>query len=264
MSGLKRNYGDIGVELLGHVGVVEIRRPPHNFFDAALIREIADAYEELDGLPACRAVVLAAQGQSFCAGADFAARPNLATFDEAWPVSKHLYKEAVRMFRARKPVVAAVQGAAVGGGLGLALSADFRVTCKEARFSSNFVRIGLHPGFGLTVTLPRLVGAQKASLLMLTGRRIGGDEAVDIGLADVLVPQAELRDAALALAREIAEGAPLAILSIRETIRRGLADAIESATERELFEQEWLRRTHDFKEGVAAYGARRPANFTSR
>ena len=161
-------------------------------------------------------------------------------------------------------MVAAVQGAAVGGGLGLALSADFRVTCKEARFSSNFVRIGLHPGFGLTVTLPRLVGAQKAAFLTLTGRRIGGEEAVALGMADVLAPQAELRSAALALAAEIAEGAPLAILSIRETMRRGLADEIERATERELFEQEWLRRSEDFKEGIASYGARRPGNFNSR
>ena len=104
-----------------------------------------------------------------------------------------------------------MHGAAVGGGLGLALVADFRVTCQEARFSANFNRLGFHPGFGLTATLPRLVGAQQAALLFYTGRRIPGDEAVRIGLADVLVPQAEVRSAAQALALEIAQSAPLAV-----------------------------------------------------
>ena len=108
---------------------------------------------------------------------------------------KHLYKEAIRLFRTKKPIIGAIHGAAVGGGLGLALVPDFRVTCAEARFSANFNRLGFHPGFGLTVTLPRLVGAQQAALLFYTGRRISGDEAVRLGLADVLVPQAEVRSA---------------------------------------------------------------------
>ena len=142
-----------------------------------------------------------------------------------------------------------MHGAAVGGGLGLALVPDFRVTCQEARFSANFNRLGFHPGFGLTATLPRLVGAQQAALLFYTGRRIPGDEAVRIGLADLLVPQAEVRSAAQAMALEIAQSAPLAVISTRETVRRGLIDTIEAATERELVEQDWLRRTEDFPRG---------------
>jgi enoyl-CoA hydratase/carnithine racemase len=157
-----------------------------------------------------------------------------------------------------------VHGAAVGGGLGLALSADFRVTCPSARFSANFARLGFHQGFGLSVTLPRLVGPQKAALLLYTGRRIAGDEAVSIGLADRLVDDADVRKETIALAREIAASAPLAIVSIRETLRRGLADQIEAATERELVEQDWQRKTDDFKEGVTAMSARRPPNFVGR
>src|SRR5690606_13245125 len=137
-------------------------------------------------------------------------------------------KEASRLFRTRKPIVAAVHGAAIGGGLGLACVADFRVTCQEARFSANFTRLGFHPGFGLTATLPRLVGPQMAALLFYTGRRIPGDEAVRIGLADLLVPQAEVRSAAEALATEIAQSGPLAVVATRETLRRGLADAVEA------------------------------------
>jgi enoyl-CoA hydratase/carnithine racemase len=253
---------DVGVELKDRVGTVEIRRPPNNFFDNALIAQIGDAFDAFDRDPQCRAIVLAAQGKAFCAGADFANRP--ATGAAAEGSGKHLYKEATRLFRTKKPIVAAVQGPAIGGGLGLALVADFRVTCAEARFSANFNRLGFHPGFGLTATLPRLVGAQKAALLFYTGRRIGGEEALAIGLADVLVPQAEVRAAAQALAVEIAQSAPLAVVSTRETLRRGLADQIEAATERELIEQEWHRRTADFKEGVAAMAERRLPDFNGR
>jgi len=260
------SYSEIGVSLDGHVATVEMRRPPHNFFDAALVAEIGRAFEELDADPQCRAIVFAAEGRSFCAGADFSSRGEGGTGSQGTRTAagRHLYKEAIRLFRNQKPVVAAVQGAAVGGGLGLALVADFRVTCQEARFSANFTRLGFHPGFGLTTTLPRLVGAQQAALLFYTGRRIAGDEAVRIGLADLLVAQAEVRNAAAALALEIAQSAPLAIVSTRETMRRGLCDAIEAATERELVEQDRLRRTEDFQEGIKAMADRRLPDFRGR
>src|SRR5690348_10475376 len=259
-------FREIGVSLDGLVATVEIRRPPHNFFDSLLIAEIGDAFERLDNDPQCRAIVLAAEGRSFCAGADFSKRMDTGTVQEASRsgAGRHLYKEAIRLFRTQKPIIGAIHGAAVGGGLGLALVPDFRVTCSEARFSANFNRLGFHPGFGLTATLPRLVGPQQAALLFYTGRRIPGDEAVRIGLADVLVPQAEVRNASLELAQEIAHSAPLAVLATRETMRRGLVDAIEAATERELVEQDWLRRTEDFQEGIKAYSDRRLPNFQGR
>src|SRR5262245_46646192 len=255
-------YKDIGVSVSDHVGQIEIQRPPHNYFDNALINQIADALEEFDRDPTCRAVVLCAQGKSFCAGADFANRPATGASGEAG--AKHLYKEATRIFRTRKPIVAAVHGAAIGGGLGLALATDFRVTCSEARFSANFTRLGFHPGFSLTYTLPRLVGQQKANLLFYTGRRVPGDEAVAMGMADVLVSLAEVRTAATALATEIAQSGPLAVLATRETMRRGFADGAERATERELTEQDWTRKTTDFKEGVKAWGEKRLPNFEGR
>jgi enoyl-CoA hydratase/carnithine racemase len=169
--------------------------------------------------------------------------------------------EAVRIFSNRKPVVAAVHGAAIGGGLGLALSADFRVTCRDARFSANFARLGFHQGFGLSVTLPRLVGPTNASLLLFTGRRIKGDEAVAMGLADALAPEADVRDRARALAREIAGSAPLAVQSIRATLRAGLAEEIARITEHELAEQNSLRTSDDFREGIAAMAERRSPEF---
>jgi len=258
MSG---TYKDIGVTSEGHVGIVEIQRPPHNFFDNSLINQIADAFEAFDRDVNIRAYVLCAQGKSFCAGADFANRPATGSATES---GKHLYKEATRLFRARKPSVAAVQGPAIGGGLGLAVMTDFRVAAPEARFSANFTRLAFHPGFALTYTLPRLVGQQKANLMFYTGRRIGGEEAHAWGLADVLVPLADVRKAAIGLATEIAEGGPLAVQSTRETMRRGFADAAEEATERELTEQDWTRKTEDFKEGVKSYAEKRVGNFKGR
>ena len=221
-------YKDIGVSLDGNVATVEIRRPPHNFFDSDLIAQIGEVFERLDVDGACRSIVLCAEGRlRFAPAPILSKRMDTGTVNEGSRSGagklRTCYKEASRLFRAKKPIVGAIQGPAVGGGLGLALVPDFRVTCTEARFSANFNRLGFHPGFGLTYTLPRLVGEQQAALLFYTGRRIPGDEAVRIGLADLLVPQAEVRSAAQALALEIAQSSPLAVLATRETMRRGFA-----------------------------------------
>ena len=248
---------DIGVTTKDFVTVVEMRRPPHNFFDLDMLRDMADALEALDGDPACRAVVLAAEGKSFCAGADLAGRDDSGARTGA----SEVYKQGVRMFRFSKPVVAAVHGAAVGGGLGLAMTADFRVSCPEARLSANFTRLGFHPGFGLSVTLPRALGHQAAAMVLYTSRRLGGEEAARIGLVDVLVARDEVRAKALELATELAGNAPLAMVSTRATQRAGLADEIEAMLEHELAEQIRLTKTEDFKEGVAAMGERRMPDF---
>jgi enoyl-CoA hydratase/carnithine racemase len=258
-------FKDIGVETSDFVAVVEIRRPPNNFFDIALIRELAGAFEALDGDRSCRAIVLAAQGKAFCAGANYGDgstldREGRRPDEQAQPVA-HLYVEAVRLFRTRKPIVAAVHGAAVGGGLGLAMVADFRVTCPEARFCANFTRLGFHPGFGLTVTLPEAIGKTNAALMFYTSRRLSGEEAYRIGLAQALVAQDRVRATAHELAAELAENAPLGIVATRATLRADLADRVARATEHELREQTSLRNTQDFKEGVKAMAERRVPNF---
>ncbi|MEO9190751.1 MAG: enoyl-CoA hydratase/isomerase family protein [Acetobacteraceae bacterium] len=250
----------IDVSLKGMVAEVEVRRPPNNHVSVPMIAELSSALERLDADPGCRVVVLCAAGKHFCAGADLAGRGPDGR-DPTESGGRHLYKEAIRLWSTRKPIVAAVQGAAVGAGLGLAVAADFRVSCAEARFSANFTRLGFHPGFGLTATLPRLIGVQHAAFMMYTARRFTGEEAKAMGLVDQLVPQDQLREAAHRLAREIAESAPLAVVSFRETLRRGLADAVQAATEREYQEQTWLRRTEDYKEGVRAMADRRTPEF---
>jgi enoyl-CoA hydratase/carnithine racemase len=255
---------DIGIELDGHVAVVEIRRPPHNYFDIALIAALANAFERLESDPQCRAIVLCAQGSAFCAGANFTKREDSAPAQRSLRGINPLYGEAVRMFSCALPVVAAVHGPAIGGGLGLALVADFRITCGEARFSANFNRLGFHPGFGLSVTLPRLVGVQQAALLFYTGRRIAGDEAHRIGLADELVPLERVRPRAIEMAQEIAGSAPIAVRSTRATVRGNLVEQIRLAVARESMEQNQHFLTEDFKEGVAAMAARRAPQFKGR
>jgi enoyl-CoA hydratase/carnithine racemase len=262
-------FKDIGVDKSGLVALIEIRRPPNNFFDVALIHQIAEALETLDEDEGCRAVVLASQGKAFCAGANFgdgsALSPDGRRPDEL-PQSRvgHLYVEAVRLFRTQKPIVGAIHGPAVGGGLGLAMVPDFRVACPEARFCANFTRLGFHPGFGLTVTLTEVVGRSNAALMFYTSRRVTGEEAYRMGLADVLVPQDQVRGAALKLAVEIAENSPLGLLSTRATMRAGLADRVRAATDHELVEQNRLRVTDDFKEGVKAMAERRVPSFAGR
>jgi enoyl-CoA hydratase/carnithine racemase len=160
--------------------------------------------------------------------------------------------------------VAAIQGAAVGGGFGLALAADFRVASPEARFSANFARLGFHQGFALSVTLPAVVGQQAALDLLYTGRRVNGEEAHRLGLCDRLVQPDVLRREAHALAAEIAESAPLAVRSIRQTMRGSLASQARAAMERERPEQERLMRTEDWREGLTAVNERRSANFIGK
>jgi 2-(1,2-epoxy-1,2-dihydrophenyl)acetyl-CoA isomerase len=255
---------DVAVELLSSgVAVLEICRPPNNFFDAHLIEEIAGVLHTLEGRDYVRSVVLASRGKHFCAGADFAGTSGAAevSADEG---ARTLYAAAVKLFEGKLPIVAAIQGAAIGGGLGLALAADFRVASVESRFSANFAQLGLHHGFGLTVTLPRVVGHQRASDLLMTGRRIDGGEAYRMGLVDRLVGADAIGVTAISLAQDLAAAAPLAVQSIRRTLRSGLADEIARATEHERSEQAWLRGTRDFAEGVHASAERRAPVFTAQ
>ncbi len=237
---MDKKIGDVQVtDAGGHVALVEIQRGPNNFFDEDLIRDLADVFLALDDDSDVRAAVLASQGKHFCAGANFGSsadreRRSTRTADAGNP----LYQEAVRLFRNKKYVVAAVQGAAVGGGFGLSMFPDFRVGCAESRFTANFVKLGFTPGFGLTRVLPRIVGQQAANDLFATGRRIDGHEALKLGILDRLVPQAE--------------------------VRHDLADIVQAATDHEGVEQFHLQQTADYREGVKAVAERRPGNFQGK
>ncbi len=268
MEPAQAEFGDVSAVVgADYVATIEIRRPPDNFFDAKLIAALADAYGYA-GQSGARAIVLCSQGRHFCAGADFTGRSSAARMTGGTGSADgargpaELYEQALRLFDAPLPVVAAVQGAAVGGGLGLACSADFRVASPQARFSANFAKLSLHQGFALSATLPAILGQQRAWELLYTARRVDGTEAARIGLADRLAD--EPREAAHELAAELAGTGPLALRAIRATMREGLTAKAKAAMEREAAEQGKLWPTADFAEGVRAFAERRQPRFEGR
>lgn len=252
----------IDLQLRGNVAMLTFQNPPHNHATVGLLRLVADALERLDVHKDIRAIVLASEGKSFCAGADLVSPDGFGAAG-ADPL-REFYDQVIRIFERHKPIVAAVQGAAIGAGLGLAVAADFRVATAEARFSANFVKLGFHPGFGLTCTLPRLVGHQRAAQMLLTGDRYKPEEVADWGLVDRMADAGTLRDTALAFAASIAENAPLALLATRATLRGNLAEQVRAALLVEHREQLKLRPTEDHAEGLRAVAERRPGNFKGR
>ncbi|HSZ38757.1 MAG TPA: enoyl-CoA hydratase/isomerase family protein [Trebonia sp.] len=276
-----------------HVAVVSFERPPRNYFTPELIGVLADVLEELSADGRTRVVVLRGEGRHFCAGADLGEAAGLsraAGQDDAPDTGpsgtgpsgtgpsatgpqdgddvdldvEGLYQHAIRLFAQPLPMVAQLHGAVIGGGLGLALAADFRVAVANARLAANFTKLGIHQGFGLSVTLPRLVGEQCALDLLLTGRTVRGDEAFSLGLVDLVATVDQLEETTLAKAAELAVNAPLAVRAVRQTMREGLIAQLRDAVRREAAEQRKLFRTADFREGVSAAAERRPARFSNR
>lgn len=242
------------------VAEIEIHRPPANYFDVALLTSLAQAVDDA-AAGGARVAVVCSEGKHFCAGLDFGAagRPDAESL-------RTLYSQARRLVSSPIPLVAAVQGSAVGGGFGLALACDFRVATPSTRFCANFSRLGFHPGFGISLTLPTVVGHQRALDLLTTGRRVGGHEALSLGLCDRLADDepSDLRQVASELATELAGAAPLALQSIRNTLRGDLIERFGATVDHERLEQVRLMETADFDEGIAASLQRRSPRFNGR
>jgi len=228
---------DISISLDRESGIAtaQLCRPPHNFLDAFLLRDFCDGIEEMDADPDCRCILLSSQGRNFSAGRDFGGERREGDTSEA------VYAQAVRLMAVGVPMIAIVQGAAVGAGMGLAMVADFRLCSERAYFSANFVAHGLHHGFGLTTTLPAAIGRSAATRMLLTGRKYGAEEACKIGLVSSVVEEAHLVDRATELAQSVASNPRAAVRSIRQTMREGLLEAFRSSVEHEGFRQAALR-----------------------
>jgi enoyl-CoA hydratase/carnithine racemase len=224
------------------------------------LEEFQWVFKKLDDDNHCRAIVLAAEGKVFCAGADFST--DQAKGIDPNEVLSNFYAVAMTLFETKKPMVAAVQGAAIGAGFGLSLLADFRIACPETIFSANFTRLGIHPGFGMSVTLPRIIGVSNAELLFYTGRRIKGKEALNLGLLSELVERDDVLPSAIKLANEIASCAPLAVQNTKATMRMDLAEQIRTANQREQALQMVQMKTKDFREAIKAMHERREPEFT--
>jgi E-phenylitaconyl-CoA hydratase len=241
----------------GAVATITLNRPDRrNAIDQAMRDGLAAALDALDADEAVRIVVLTGAGPAFCAGVDLAeGTPAGATARP--PV-------AAPLWAFRKPVLAAINGPAIGGGLELALACDIRIAATSAQLGLTEVRIGSLPGSGGTQLLPRLVGAGNAARMVLTGERIDAAEALRIGLVSAVVADEALAGAATAMADTIAENAPLSLVAAKQALRAALdlPFAEGQALERSLWAE--LAATEDRAEGRAAFRERRPPRFTGR
>lgn len=253
---------DLVVRRAEYVAVIEVKRPPANYFDAELLADIANHADELQQDGHTRAIVLCSAGKHFCAGANFGS--DALGPGKRGDAAAEIYRQGIRLFEIELPIVAAVQGAAVGGGLGLACAADFRVASESTRFHSNFSSLGFHHGFALSVTLPQIIGKQRALDVLLNSRRITGREAATLGLVDRLTNEDEIFSGAVALAEHLATLAPLAVRAMKRTLKTGILEQVREALEHELSEQRRLWATTDSEIGIQASIAREAPTFIGR
>ena len=249
------------LEFDGNVALLMFSNGAANYFSGELLNEVADLMEQAADRGA-RSLVLHSKGKHFCAGADFSSIGDRVV-DRA-TLADAAYAAGMRIYRQRLPVVAAVQGAAIGGGLGLACAADFRVVTPSTRLEANFTKLGFHPGFGLSAALPRIVGGQQAQSLLMTSRRVSGADAMVLGLADYLADEDTLLPAATRFARAIADLAPLAVQAVKATVRKQLIAEVESVLQHEASEQRRLWASEDAAIGLAAAKARAVPQFVGR
>lgn len=249
------------VELDGSVATLRLDRPPVNALSLATQREILAAARWLEDAPQVRAVVLHGGPRVFAAGADI---KEMAAMDhDAMVEASHLLQQSFAAVAGlRMPVIAAINGVALGGGCELALCADLRVAGQGARLGQPEVLLGIIPGLGGTQRLPRLVGPSRAKDLIMTGRLVGAPEALGIGLVDRVVPDDRVLAEATALAAQLAEGAPLALAAAKRAIDSGLAVDVASGCEVERREFAALFATADRAAGMSAFLAHGPGHAT--
>jgi enoyl-CoA hydratase len=256
--------GRVAVDRSGAVALLTIdQAEKHNALSEAMRHALADAMRDADDDPAVRAIVLAGAGErAFAAGGDIGELARRTLEEQRRVMANGSVFGAVR--RMRKPVVAAINGLCLGGGLELALACDIRIAASHARFGQPEVNIGLIPGGGGTQMLPRIVGMGAALRLAITGEVIDATEALRIGLVHEVVAEREVRDRALAVATLIATKAPLAVAAAKEATRAALDLPFEEGRQLEaaLFERCFASR--DREEGVDAFLSRRPPSFEGR
>ncbi|MBT8203140.1 MAG: enoyl-CoA hydratase/isomerase family protein [Acidimicrobiia bacterium] len=245
-------------ETSGAVGVITLDRPPVNALSREFVSEIGDAVGEA-GHPALRSVLVAG-GQHFAAGADITEFGEVFDSDADDELAAALGLVVSRFEQLDKPTVAAVSGYALGGGLELALGADFRILADDAQVGQPEIKLGLIPGAGGTQRLARVVGWQTAKRLVMSGRSVPADEALAIGLADRVVPAAELMETARAEAEEWAAGPTRALAAAKRAMLAGYR--VEAGLDAELAEFKALFDSVDAREGVTAFIEKRRPDFT--
>jgi enoyl-CoA hydratase/carnithine racemase len=256
----------------GHVALITLNRPDNrNSMTSDLLDGFAAAARAAAGDRAVRCVVITGSGTCFSAGADFRAQIQRddGGSDEALSPLPHersyaMYAPFLAIADVEVPVIAALNGHAIGGGFGLSLVCDLRIAARDAKYGANFARLGLAPGMAITYTLPRIVGPQRAAELVFTGRLFDGEEAERIGYAARCVPNADVLSTAMEMARAIADNAPHAVRLTKALLYRGLGWNPREHAWREAFAQAETVATEDGREGITALLAKRRPVFRGR
>lgn len=245
------------------IGVLTLNRPDNR---NGMTPELLDGFLAASAQARAadlRCLVVTGNGTCFCSGADFKSTLQ-RDGDRRAPHERSyaMYEPFLSLLDIEVPVIGALNGHAVGGGFGLALLCDLRIGARDARYGANFVKLGLAPGVAISYLLPRLIGVARANELLLTGRLVDGTEAEQLGIVNRAVAAGDVLGEALALARTIADNAPLAVRATKRAIQRGLALQIRDAAQLEAFAQAETVATGDAREGIAALLAKRPPRFT--
>ena len=252
----------------GRVAIVTLDHPPVNALSQQLLEQLEDEYDRLDRDDGVRAIILGGEGEkAFVAGADITEFPALREQVEeaaAGGSARGIQKLAARMDAGRTPVIAAIHGYCLGGGLELAMACDIRIAAEDAQLGQPEIKLGLIPGGGGTQRLPRLVGHGRALYLNLTGDPISGTQAYEWGLVEKAVPREGLLEAALELARTLAQRSPFAMGVIKELAAETRDLPLSEGMQREA--QGFMRciSSEDGAEGVVAFLEKRQPEFTGR
>lgn len=253
-------------ERQGGVLLLRMNRPASmNALDEALVAALGAGLARASSDETVRALVLTGEGGAFCSGADL--KDAMRAFGSGIALETRLaafQATILTIASAAKPVIAAVDGAAVGFGADLALACDLRLFSERAYVQEKFVGIGLMPDGGGTFHLARLVGPGRALELLLLGEKVEASRALELGVANRVLPVEQLLPEALALAQKLAEGPPLALAAIKAATRAGLSGTLEEALRREAEGQARLLRSEDLREGVTAWMEKRPPRFQGR
>lgn len=252
------------------IAVITLNRPEsRNSMTPELMRTFQETLRTARQETDLRALVITGRGRSFCAGADL--KTNAPTRapeagDAALPVERvfAVYEPFLEVFEFEMPTIAALNGHAVGGGLGLALVCDIRVANREARYGANFARLGFHSGMAISHLLPRIVGVPTAADLLFSGRLIRGEEAERIGMVHCAVEPDDVLGEAVRRAREIASAAPLAVRLMKRSLYRGAGWDPRAAAEHEAWVQSATLQTEDAREGIRALLEKRDPRFRGR
>jgi len=245
------------------IGVLTLNRPDNR---NSMTPELLDAFLAATAQARAadlRALVVTGTGSCFCSGADFKSQVQRGGEQRAPSERSYaMYEPFLSLLDIAAPVIGALNGHTVGGGFGLALVCDLRIGARDAKYGANFVKLGLAPGMAISYLLPRLIGVARANELLLTGRLVDGAEAERLGILNRAVAADAVLEEALALARTIADNAPLAVRSTKRAIQRGLDLQIRDAARLEAHAQAESLATSDAKEGIAALLAKRSPVFT--